>query len=89
MKTKCTAQRVEFHPHFRRRVTGAFDGGTITSDGGALLLREVERRMGPFGSFARGSTRSGTNTANENCLGGSERPTILYYFEARLRPAGS
>jgi len=53
MKTECTTQRVEFHPHFRRQVTGAFDGGTITSDGGGLLLREVERRMGPIASFAR------------------------------------
>jgi len=53
MKTECTTRRVEFHPHFRRRVTGAFDGGTITSDGGGLLLREVERRMGAIRSFAR------------------------------------
>ena len=53
MKTECTTPRVEFHPHFRRRVTGAFDGGTITSDGGGLLLREVECRMGAIRSFAR------------------------------------
>ena len=53
MKTECTTPRVEFHPHFRRCVTGAFDGGTITSDGGGLLLRELERRMGAIRSFAR------------------------------------
>ena len=53
MNTECTTGRLEFHPHFRRQVTGAFDGGTITSDAGGLLLREVERRMGVIASFAR------------------------------------
>jgi len=52
MKSECTTRRVEFHPHFRRQVTGAFDGGTITSDGGGLLLREVEDRVGVVASFA-------------------------------------
>jgi hypothetical protein len=33
-------------------VTGAFDGGTITSDGGGLVLREVERGTGVIASFA-------------------------------------
>jgi hypothetical protein len=30
----------------RRNVVGGFDGGKITSDGGGLLLREVESRLG-------------------------------------------
>ncbi|WP_419607478.1 transposase, partial [Thiolapillus sp.] len=30
----------------RREVTGRFDGGRITSDGGGLLLREVDQRIG-------------------------------------------
>ena len=30
----------------RKKVTAAFDGGRITSDGGVLLLAEAERRMG-------------------------------------------
>jgi hypothetical protein len=29
-----------------RKVTGAFDGGAITSDAGVLLLAQAERRMG-------------------------------------------
>jgi hypothetical protein len=33
-------------------VTAAFDGGTITSDGGALLLRELESRTGLLASLA-------------------------------------
>ena len=31
---------------------GGFDGGEITSDGGGLLLREVEKRTGVMGGFA-------------------------------------
>ena len=46
MKTECTAKRIGFHALGRREVTGCFDGGRITSDGGGLLLREVDARMG-------------------------------------------
>ena len=30
----------------RKKVTAAFDGGRLSSDGGVLLLRGVERRLG-------------------------------------------
>jgi len=33
-------------------VRGQFDGGSITSDAGGLLLREVEKRTGIIGQFA-------------------------------------
>jgi hypothetical protein len=46
LKTDCTAQRFNFQANGRRQVTARFDGGTLCSDGGALLLREVERRRG-------------------------------------------
>ncbi len=36
----------EFQPAFNRRVVTDFRGGQITSDAGALLLREVEARTG-------------------------------------------
>ena len=38
--------------HFRRRVVARFDGGAITSDAGALLLRETDRRIALLGRFA-------------------------------------
>lgn len=44
MKTKCTPEQLEFHGLGRRSVVGQFDGGKISSDGGGLLLREVEHR---------------------------------------------
>lgn len=37
--TACSAQRLEGHALGRRQVAGAFDGGAIGSDAGALLLR--------------------------------------------------
>jgi hypothetical protein len=41
--TQCSQSEFEFKGHFSRRVGAAFDGGTMTSDGGALLLRETDR----------------------------------------------
>ena len=46
MRTQCTPEQLEFHALGRRQVIGRFDGGRMTSDGGALLLREVEVRIG-------------------------------------------
>jgi hypothetical protein len=43
MKTECNRKSLEFHPLGRRRIVGRFDGGTISSDAGGLLLRECER----------------------------------------------
>ena len=36
----------------RKKVTAAFDGGRLTSDGGVLLLAQAERRMGISGRLA-------------------------------------
>src|SRR3989338_10124368 len=44
MKTQCTTEQMEFHHLGRRAVIGRFDGGKISSDGGGVLLREVEKR---------------------------------------------
>jgi hypothetical protein len=43
--TECSQSALEFEGHFSRRVGAAFDGGTMSSDGGALLLRETDRRL--------------------------------------------
>jgi hypothetical protein len=43
--TERNQSQFEFAPHFSRSVVAGFDGGTITSDGGALLLRETDRRL--------------------------------------------
>lgn len=46
MKTQCTPDQMEFQGLERRSVQAAFDGGPISSDGGALLLRELDGRLG-------------------------------------------
>jgi Transposase DDE domain group 1 len=41
-----TALLFELPAVARKKVTAAFDGGRLSSDGGVLLLRGVERRLG-------------------------------------------
>ena len=45
MPTECNPELFEFAPVEGRRVVAAFDGGTITSDGGALLLGGADRAI--------------------------------------------
>ncbi|MFY7867798.1 IS1380 family transposase [Roseateles sp.] len=60
---KCTDEAVEFGRVGRRVVHAAFDGGDIVSDGGALLLKQVDERVGltraaalAFGDERRGAS---------------------------------
>ena len=50
--TECTQTSFTFANHARRQVVARFDGGTITSDGGAVLLRQLEQRTGIVRQFA-------------------------------------
>ena len=49
---KCTADQIEFGRLGRRVVEANFRGGAISSDGGLLLLREVDRRLGLLDAVA-------------------------------------
>jgi hypothetical protein len=42
MQSECTADQFEFSGIERRRVVAGFDAGQVTSDGGALLLKQVD-----------------------------------------------
>ena len=60
---KCTDETVEFGRVGRRVVEAAFDGGDIVSDGGVLLLKRVDERLGltrtaacAFGDERRGAS---------------------------------
>ena len=44
--TDCTPIRLEFARCQRRRVEAEFSGGEITSDGGVLLLSQLDRQLG-------------------------------------------
>lgn len=43
---ECTDGQIQFGRVGRRVVQAAFDGGDIVSDGGVLLLKQVDRRLG-------------------------------------------
>jgi len=43
--TECNQSSFEFADHFSRQVVARFDGGTLTTDSGGLLLRETDRRL--------------------------------------------
>lgn len=49
---KCTADQIEFGRLGRRVIEANFQGGAITSDGGLLLLRKVDRRLGLLSAVA-------------------------------------
>lgn len=52
MTTDCIPDQLEFQGLTRRTVVASFDGGTVSSDGGVLLLAEVDRRLGLLEQFA-------------------------------------
>src|SRR5512142_3102597 len=53
MTTECNAAYLDFPMLGSRPVLADFDGGDITSDGGALLLRKTEELTGIIRQFAR------------------------------------
>ncbi len=52
MPTECSAELFEFAPVDRRAVVAGFDGGTITSNAGALLLGQLDQGLGLMQRFA-------------------------------------
>ncbi|MEY4564723.1 MAG: hypothetical protein RLZZ618_4000 [Pseudomonadota bacterium] len=50
---KCTDETVSFGRIGRREVHAAFDGGDIVSDGGVMLLRQMDQRLGLTKAVAR------------------------------------
>lgn len=53
MRTDCNTRSIHFTPLGRRQVVADFDGGSITSDAGALLLREAAARLDLFDRMAQ------------------------------------
>ena len=52
MPTECSADLFGFAPVEGRRVEAAFDGGSLSSDGGALLLGATDRALELVDRFA-------------------------------------
>ncbi len=51
---KCSSERIKFPACRKRRVEADFAGGDVTSNGGALLLRQADRLLGLSAAVARG-----------------------------------
>ncbi len=50
--TECNQETFTFTAHFSRRVEAGFTAGQVSSDGGALLLRETDHRINLLGRLA-------------------------------------
>ena len=50
--TECNQTPFHFANHFQREVVAGFDGGTISSEAGSVLLRQVEQSTGMVRQFA-------------------------------------
>ena len=53
MRTECYQESFDFQTLGRREIVARFDGGAVSSDGGALLLRETDRRLRLLERFAQ------------------------------------
>jgi len=71
MPTECSADLFGFTPVEGRAVVGSFDGGAMTSDAGALLLKATDRAIGLVGRFAR-------------CFQDGRRPELIEHEVATL-----
>ena len=75
MRTDCSADLFGFEPVEGRRFEAAFDGGTMTSDAGALLLGRADRRLGLLRRFAACFVDGRSSDAVEHTI---ERLVVLY-----------
>ncbi len=53
MTTQCTTPTIDFSSFFGRNVSARFDGGQLTSDAGAVLLRDLEKKINLFPRLAQ------------------------------------
>ena len=52
MKTECNSTQIEFEGVGDRKLVASFDAEHISSDGGVVLLREVDQRFKLLKKFA-------------------------------------
>ena len=43
--TNCNTKQIDFSTSKGREIQGQFNGGDITSDGGVMLLRQVDKQL--------------------------------------------
>ena len=70
MKTECTLEPLPFHPENRRTIQANFNGEFISSEGGALLLRETELQTQILSRLSHGFTDHRAPELIEHSLAG-------------------
>lgn len=73
----CGPTKPEFQDLARRRVKGRFDAGRTSSDGGLLLIRELDQRLGLIARFAKHFTDRRVQTLAEFSVGELLRQRIF------------
>jgi Transposase DDE domain group 1 len=51
--TECSETLFPFEAHFSRQVVAQFEGSWLTTEGGSLLLRQADRKIGLLRRIAR------------------------------------
>ncbi len=51
--TECSETLFPFEAHFSRQVVAQFEGSWLTTEGGSLLLRQADRKIGLLRRVAR------------------------------------
>ena len=91
MLTECNGTPIVFQAHGRREVTASFDGGRLSSDGGALLLREADNVFGVTGRLAECFSDHRDPERSEHelvCLVAQRVMAIALGYEYLRRPGG-
>ena len=65
--TECSETLFPFEAHFSRQVVAQFAGDWLTTEGGSLLLRQADRKIGLLRRVAGCFTPNGSNTAWKKC----------------------
>ena len=63
-QAECSGEQLSFQAVGGRQIVARFDGGQLSSDGGGLLLREVDRRTSLLSEFAACFTCGGMFAMN-------------------------
>ena len=72
---KCTGDRIEFGRLGRRVIEADFSGGDLSSDGGMMLLKQVDERIGLTRSER--SARSGAHRALDARVAGTAHLRVV------------
>ncbi len=84
--TQCTQAKLEFQALGGRRVEADFSGGYLSSEGGSLLLRQIDQKLGLCEKLAGCFTDRRDQRFVEHDLAGMLRQRIFWSGPGLRRP---